>query len=169
MRVLFAISLVALAGLLWASFAAARHIRKARKRRRLARANAAMAQAGRREEALAGPQPSKSLERLLPSMVAPPPPVVLDDAEWDDLVGLDPLSEVTRSFSPRIRAESPRRRLEEGLVERVGGATPCTTMHLEISSDADPAGACVPAPLGRDSTLPKSSRLSRTPSLPAHG
>ena len=59
MRVLFVVLILALAGLLWASFAAARYIRTVRKRRRLARAAKTAAAIAHRQTLSTTAQPAK--------------------------------------------------------------------------------------------------------------
>lgn len=98
MDVLFAISLLALAGLLWASLAAARHIRKARKRDRLARSTTTLA--SRTEPPNVGYAQMELSGPVQMDTVIPPPLQVVNWANWDECDDLDPLSEVTRSFSP---------------------------------------------------------------------
>ena len=172
MRVLFLISLLALAGLLWASFAAARHIRQVRKRRRLARAAASTGSGQRRAlqpDTLPKPVSSFPAQRQKPT---PPPPAPLSVADWDEFTEMDPLSEVVHVYSPVRKSGSTARRPTSVSGDRTNGAAPLGGSHAETSTTA---GAATDAPVARSqdhsapSTYPNVARTPRTHSLHAHG
>ena len=171
MRVLFAILLLALAGLLWASFAAARHVRRVRKRRRNARPTLSVAPRTQREQPEVAPSGALSSGPAPRWRSVPPPPAppAATWVNWDDLDGLDPLSEVTRSFSPVKKPEITVQQSAAASGGRADRTPRSKAVLLEKTPDrvstADPTS-------GRsllEATHSKALRGSRTHSLHAHG
>lgn len=166
MRVLFAISLLALAGLLWAAFAAARHIRKARKRRRLARAMAAAA----RKELLNPLLSSVRLSGLPPTgVVAPPPLPTSSMVDWEDVDGIDPLSEVTCNSSPVDRNDAARRRFAGAATDRVDRVYPSEGISLGTTPEGNLPGESASVHDRFKTSLPQARPARRTHSLHVHG
>lgn len=177
MRVLFAIFMVAFAGLVWASVAAARHVRRARIRRR----------AGRQVDAHAG------AVMMRPS---PPPPLPAGDLGLDlDQEEIDPLSEVASamltsrrnratpavaSFPPAPTVSSPPAAPSlvspsENLLPLGRGAFDGSQVRLDTPSTpptrqpGGPADNRLNDGMPSDPRTPQSLRPIRTNSLQAHG
>ena len=169
MRVLFVILILALAGLLWASFAAARHIRTVRRRRRLARAAKTAAAIDHRQTLSATAQPSPTGEALRPVRRAPPPPPVFNDADWDDIADLDPLSEVVHTFTPVRRTPISAQQRSVGSQDRPNHEAHANPVFREGDSSPDTGPNVERFNQPVESMHPQALRTRWTHSLHVHG